>query len=97
MDELAENSFISTEGVGGIEAAKTGAAECAAPLVIQGKGILEGSPATGAEEFGAQGFWLGDASGTNRIASDLAQNFAADAAAIGEYQGKKGVGDGTDC
>jgi hypothetical protein len=97
MDELTQNALVSSEGVGGIEAAQTGATQGAAPVLVQWKGILERRPATGAEEFRAQGFRFGDAAGANGVASDLAQGFAADTAGIGKDQGKKGVGDGTDC
>jgi len=97
MDELTQNALVSPEGVSGIEAAKAGAAQGAAAVFVKGKGILERGPATGTEELRAQRLGCGNAAGTNRIASDLAESFAANAAGIGEDQGKKGVGDGTDC
>jgi hypothetical protein len=92
MDQLPQHPVVSPEAVRRVEAAQSAAAEGAAALGIQRERIDKGGAATDAEEPGAEGLWLGQATGANRDAADGVQGTAANAAIVGENQGKKGTG-----
>jgi hypothetical protein len=97
VEQLAQHTSVSGEAVCGVKAAQAAPAERASALVIQGKGVLERCAATGTEKLGGQGTGLRQAASAHRIAKNLAQFFAADAAGIRKEEGKKGVRSGSYC
>ena len=89
---MAKLVFVESEGIGGVESADAKPAQRAAALIIEREMIAERRPALDAEVVGRERLGLGETRSTNRCAGNLAERLAAQAALIGEEQGKDGFG-----
>jgi hypothetical protein len=92
MDQFAQHAFIGAKAVSRVEAPQAEAAQSAAAIGIQRKGVLEWRPATDAEEFRAQRLGRPQTCAADRDAGGSGQRPATQAAITGEEEGKKGVG-----
>ena len=91
MNPFAQPAFVGAEAVGGIKSAEAVAAQSAAALVIQGKGILKRCAAGYTRVAGDEALWRMQTSGAEGNSGGYAQRLTANAAIIGKNQGKKGV------
>ncbi|HKA02552.1 MAG TPA: hypothetical protein VKE70_38840 [Candidatus Solibacter sp.] len=88
---MAHDAIVPSKTIRGIEPTHARPAQRAPALFIQRKSVLEGRPAAYAEEFGVERLRRFNALAAHGIAEKLVQRIAANAAAIGEEEGKKGV------
>jgi hypothetical protein len=91
VNQFAQRPIVSRVAVRGIKPAHTGAAQAAEAVFIQGERILKRRAAIRAEELGIERFHRIHAGAADRIAEKLGKSVSANAAVIGEEEGKKGV------
>jgi hypothetical protein len=90
MNETAELAVVFTEGESRVEARDAASAQTAETRSVEGRRIQERGSAAGAKVLGDQRARRGEAAAAYGNAGDFGESGAADAAVIGENEGKKG-------
>jgi hypothetical protein len=89
VNQLAQDAFISAEGIDFVKAVQAQPAQRAEARLIQRRAIQKRRAAAGAVKLGAEKLRLPETAGTNRDAGDFVKALTADAAIVGKQEIKQ--------